>query len=120
MTKQRTHWTQFVRGKPRQRGVMNKTEQRYAESLEARRIAGEIEWYAYEGITLKLGKECRYTPDFVVMTSDGYLECHETKGFWAEAAKVRIKVAAEKFPFRFVAMRARAKKDGGGWEATEF
>ncbi len=34
-------------------------------------------------------------------------------------AAVKIKVAAEAFPFRFVLVKARAKRDGGGFEAQE-
>lgn len=99
---------------------MNKTEEAYAAYLEGRKILGEVLWFAFEGVTFKLGEACRYTPDFIVMTGAGFLECHECKGFWADDAKVKIKLAAEKFPFRFVAVKRRAKKDGGGWEETEF
>jgi hypothetical protein len=114
------HWTQHLKGKPRVRGTMNKTEAAYAEYLEGKKLLGEVLWFVYEGITLKLGKDARYTADFAVMTGAGYLELHEVKGFWAEAAKVRIKVAAALFPFRFVSVTKRSKKDGGGWEETEF
>lgn len=103
------------------RGVMNGTESEYAALLELRRLAGgDIEWYAFEAITLKLGEDARYTPDFLVMRCDGTIECHETKGHWEEAALVRIKVAANKFPFRFIAQQKKTKKDGGGWKTREF
>jgi len=35
-------------------------------------------------------------------------------------AKVKIKVASELFPIRFVAIFPIAKKLGGGWETQEF
>ena len=35
-------------------------------------------------------------------------------------AKVKIKVAAEKFPFRFIAVAPIALKNGGGWNVKEF
>ena len=54
------------------------------------------------------------------MLPGGLLECHEVKGFWQDDAKVKIRCAAAKFPFRFVAMKKKAKKDGGGWESQEF
>lgn len=114
------HWTQFVRGQRKERGTMNKLEAAYAAHLEERKLLGEVLWYSFEAVTFKLGEGCRFTPDFLVMTADGYLECHETKGFWADDAKVKIKLAAEKFPFRFVAMTKVAKKHGGGWKETEF
>ena len=59
-------------------------------------------------------------PDFAVLPADGVLEIHEVKGFWQDDARVKIKVAASLYPFRFVAMKARAKKHGGGWEAEAF
>lgn len=111
-----------AKGRPRtERGVMNKTEAEYAELLKGRQLAGEIEWFAFEAIGLRLGKKCHYHPDFLVMLSDGVLEVHEVKGgHWEDDARVKIKTAAEKFPFRFVAMRKRSKKDGGGWAVEEF
>jgi len=37
------------------------------------------------------------------------------------AEKVQgVKVAADKFPFRFMAMKPRSLKAGGGWEVEEF
>lgn len=88
--------------KPR-RGVMNKTEMRYSVELQARKLAGEIRWFAFEPITLRLASGAKYTPDFAVLTASGALEFHETKGgFIREAAMVRLKVAASLYPFRFV------------------
>ena len=99
---------------------MNKTEAEWATLLTARKQAGDVLWFAYEAVTLKLAEGVRYTPDFLVMLADGELEIHEVKGFWKEAAKVKIKMAAELFPFRFVAWRKRPKKEGGGWVSQEF
>lgn len=100
---------------------MNGAESDYAALLELRkRSGGDIEWYAFEAITLKLAEGLRYTPDFLVMRADGTLEIHEVKGFWEDDALVKIKVAAEKFPFRFIAQQKVPKKDGGGWKAREF
>lgn len=83
--------------------MINGTEKRYALMLEARRLAGEVKWYAYEGMTLSLAHRARYTPDFCVLLADGTLEFHECKGtFVREAALVRLKVAATMFPFRFI------------------
>lgn len=101
-------------------GEMNGLESKYAAMLEDRKIAGEIAWYKFEGITLKLADNTRYTPDFAVMLSDGVMEMHEVKGFWRDDAKIKIKVAAEMFPFRFVSARNVSKKSGGGWHIEEF
>ena len=98
----------------------NRTEAAYDAVLAGLLQAGQILWYKFEALKLRLADGAYYTPDFAVMTADGYIECHETKGFWREAGRVRIKVAAEHFPFRFVAVKMKAKKDGGGWEYEEF
>ncbi|MGU3540024.1 DUF1064 domain-containing protein [Methylobacterium sp. A54F] len=101
-------------------GAMNRTEEAYARHLEAMRATGELAWFLFEGVKLRLSDACFYTPDFAVMRADGALEMHEVKGFWADDARVKIKVAAERFPFRFVAIRALSKKAGGGWEVEDF
>lgn len=101
-------------------GAMNKTEEAYARHLEGMRGAGEVLWFLFEGLKLRLADNCFYTPDFAVMRRDGAIECHEVKGHWSDDARVKIKVAAERFPFRFVAIRALPKKAGGGWEVEDF
>ena len=73
-------------------------ERRYAEILEGRKIVGEIRMWLYEPASLQIGGGARYTPDFLVFNLDGSVEFHEVKGFWREAAKVRLRVAIEKFP----------------------
>jgi len=101
-------------------GQMNKTESAYAHHLELRKIAGEIAWYKFEGIKLRLAANTFYSPDFAVMLSNGEMEIHEVKGHWMDDARAKIKVAAEMYPFRFIAIKAKAKKDGGGWSVEEF
>jgi len=99
---------------------MNKTEQAYAWELEARRQAGEILWWQFEGIRVRLADGAWYKPDFAVFSNGGVLSLHEIKGMWREAARVRIKVAAELHPFMFLALRKRRERDGGGWDREEF
>jgi hypothetical protein len=101
-------------------GQMNKTEAEYGRLLELRRQAGEVLWYLFEGVKLRLADNTFYSPDFSVMLADGTLEMHEIKGFFMEDAKVKVKVAAERFPFRFFVVRKQAKKDGGGFLMEEF
>jgi hypothetical protein len=101
-------------------GAMNKTEAAYGQHLELLKRAGEIHWYGFEAVKLRLADNTFYTPDFAVIAKDGVLEMHEVKGFWEDDARVKIKVAADKFPFRFVAMKVEAKKRGGGWKAETF
>lgn len=101
-------------------GAMNKTEAEYAQILELRKATGEVAWYAFEGVKLRLADKTFYTPDFAVMLSTGLLEMHEVKGHWMDDARVKIKVAAEQFPFRFLAVKKRAKRDGGGFAEEVF
>ena len=44
------------------------------------------------------------------------MEMHEVKGFWRDDARVKIKVAADIYPFRFLAI----KKAKDGWEKESF
>lgn len=95
----------FARGRIRPKpGQMNKRERAYEIHLEAERKAGRVLWFLFEGIKLRLAEKTFYTPDFVVMTADGLIEFHEVKGFWEDDARVKIKCAAESFPFRFLAI----------------
>ena len=110
----------IARGRRRRVEGMNGLEQEYAGLLELRRHAGEVVWWAFEAMTFRLADDTRYTPDFAVMLADGQMEIHETKGHWEDDAKVKIKVAASMFPFRFFALRKRPKKEGGGWAQEEF
>lgn len=101
-------------------GQMNKTEAAYDNHLAALQAAGLILWRKFEGVKLRLADNTFYTPDFAVMRADGSMELHEVKGFWADDARVKIKVAADMYPFRFVAVKVKTKKDGGGWAVEEF
>lgn len=101
-------------------GEMNKTEQAYRDHLEALKHAGEVLWYRFEGVKLRLADNTFYTPDFAVMLANGEMEMREVKGFWADDARVKIKVAADQYPFRFIAVTVKPKKHGGGWAIEEF
>lgn len=106
----------YGRGTPKRPGDMNKTEQAYADHLEARRLAGEILWWAYEPWKFRLADRTFITPDFGVMLQDGTLEIHETKGHMRDDAAVKLKVGAEQhwmFRWRLV------KKVNGGWDIRE-
>ena len=73
-------------------GVMNKTEAEFARELEMQLKAGLIADWKFEVETFKLGN-----------------------------ARVKIKVAAQQNPmYRFIAVKKRSKKDGGGWIREEF
>jgi hypothetical protein len=94
----------------------NKTESAYGNYLEALKHAGAVLWYEFEGIKLRLADNTYYTPDYAVIAADGVMEMHEVKGFWRDDARVKIKVAADIYPFRFMAI----KKAKDGWEREIF
>jgi len=108
-----------ARGDPsRKARGMNKLEQGYAARLDLRVRAGDVACWEFEGIRLRLGEGAYYKPDFLVIRPSGAVELHETKGFWREAARVRIRAAAERYwYFRFVAVK---NDRANGWTVEEF
>lgn len=96
---------------------MNKLEESWSSKLEMRRRAGIIVEYGFERIRLSLANGAWYKPDFDVLLADGSFQFHEVKGYWREAARVRTKVAADRFwMFKFlIVMRNRA----GEWTMEE-
>lgn len=83
-------------------GAMNKTEAAYANYLEKQKQFGDVAWFAFEPMNLKLANKCFYRVDFLVMLKSGQLECHEVKGgYMTDDSLVKFKVAACKFPFTF-------------------
>lgn len=101
-------------------GEMNATEQRYAAYLEDRRREGAVVWWKFEGLKLRLADLAFYTVDFFVMLADGTLEAHEVKGNWEDDARLKIKVAQEIYPFRFIAVKPVPASRGGGWQVEDF
>lgn len=102
----------------KKKGEMNATEARFANYLRGLEITGEILWWRHEGIKLQLADNTTLNVDFNVMYADGLLVMIDVKGAKAiieEDAKVKMKVAAEQFPFVFRYAFPRQKKGGGGW-----
>lgn len=95
---------------------MNKLEAAYCQELELRKRVGEIIWYGFETVKIRLADRTYYSPDFAIVLADGTLEIHEVKGFWEDDARVKIKVAAEHFPAKFKAIT----KVKGSWKVEEF
>lgn len=82
---------------------MNRTEEAWAEMLTL--DLDVLEW-RYEEIRLRVGDGAFYTPDFFVITTDGLIEIHDTKGttkagkyYAKEAAMVRIRSCVERYPW---------------------
>jgi hypothetical protein len=89
---------------------INRTERAFLAHLRAN--PGEVgAWIGIQSVTLKLGDDCRYTPDFFCVGSSGAV-AWEVKGFMRDDAAVKFKVAREQYPqFRFRMLR----KTKGGW-----
>lgn len=103
------------------KGVMNKTESRYAEHLAMRVLAGEVLWWKFEAMKFMLAPNTSLTPDFNVMLSSGALQMIDVKGnlaMVADDAKAKMKVAASQFPFPFFYAVPRGKT-GYEWDLTE-
>ena len=112
---------------------MNSVEKKYSETLFYRKVAGDIIDYMWEPFKLVLvhgvkgaRNEMSYKPDFLVVTPERF-ELHEVKiawkkgdklvTGWQEDAKLKVKMAAEKFPwFKFVCVTLKGKK----WVYQEF
>jgi hypothetical protein len=103
-------------------GSMNRTETAYAQYLELQKRAGEVVWFAFDAVKLRLADNTFLSVDFFVMTKACELQAHDVKGSMAiitDDAKVKMKVAGEKFPFQFFYAIPKAKKNGGGWDLIE-
>ena len=110
---------------------MNKVESKYAQYLDIQKASGAVRWWAFEAVTVKIGNDCRFTPDFLVMAADGSLSFADTKGtikiktgrragqtkpHVEEDAAVKARVLAANFviPIYFVWQR-----EDGEWERRE-
>jgi hypothetical protein len=85
-------------------GTMNKTEAAYAGYLDTLKSLGDVLWWEFEGIKLRLADNTFLTMDFAVMNSAFEMELVDVKGSFAmieDDAWAKTKVAAAKFPFRF-------------------
>jgi hypothetical protein len=87
------------------RGVMNKTEHRYAEHLEQLRHVGTVVDWQFEPISIKLAEDLRYIPDFLVIKADGSMEIVDVKGTTKniqDDSLVKIKMVADLWWFATV------------------
>jgi hypothetical protein len=99
------------------RGKQNKTETAYeTEVLKPQLHMGEILWYRFEAIKLRLADNTFITIDFPVITAAGQLEFREVKGRWTDDARAKTKVAAAQYPFRFLAIQRAGRH---GWRVED-
>lgn len=100
-------------------GQRNKTEARYEQHLELQKKVGQVLWYRFEGLKLRIGDNCFLTPDFAVMIQGGQLELHDVKGskaIFSDDARAKMRAAAEMYPIRILAVYPTKT----GWEQEEF
>lgn len=105
------------------KGKMNKTEEAYAEQvLEPMRRAGQILWWKFHVIKVRLADGAWYEADFLVMHADMTLAIHETKGeFVTDKGQLKIRLAAEAFSVcRMIKATKLSPKNGGGWKTEEY
>lgn len=103
---------------------MNKLEHNYSLRLEAMKRNGLIAGWSFNDVTLRLGHDTRYTPDFCVwlMATEREnvslrMEFHETKGgFYRDDARVKLQVAARQTPWATFYL---CKFTKGAWTITE-
>jgi hypothetical protein len=85
-------------------------EREFAAHLEILRAAGELSFWDYECVKIRLADGTWYTADFLVKLKDQII-IYETKGFMREAARVRVNVAATRVPIPIFVVT----KEGGSW-----
>lgn len=92
------------------RGEPNQTERDFITFLKASDLVREV--YPFESITLRVGHDCRYTPDVPACGQDGALELYEVKGHRRDDAMAKLRAAAGRFAgCRFYLVERR----GQGW-----
>jgi hypothetical protein len=104
------------------KGEFNKTERAYADFLEERKRVGQVLWWKFHPMRVRLANNTFYEVDFLVMSADGVLEIHETKGgFTTDKGQLKLKLCGEALPvFRMFKVIKQTKKAGGGWLIEEY
>jgi len=74
----------------------------------------------YEGLTFRMANGHRYTPDWVVVTKAGLIECHEVKGGYALHSQQRARLAFDQARVEFPWCRwVWATKSKQGWKVEK-
>ena len=77
----------------------SKTEAAYRAEVLGRRP--DVAAVHYEGLSFRMANGHRYTPDWVVVTADGRIECHEVKGSHALHSRQRARLAFDQVKVEF-------------------
>jgi len=99
---------------PRKSRAPNKTETLYRDTQLRGKDA------RYEGVTFRFANGHRYTPDWVVVTDGGRLECHEVKGTYRLQSYQRARLAFDQAMVEWPAATWvwAEKIKAGGWKIT--
>ncbi len=107
----------------RARGTAGGKRRREANETEAayrREVLGmrpDIAAVRYEGLSFRMANGHRYTPDWLVVTKAGGIECHEVKGRRALHSQQRARLAFDQARVEFPwAIWVWAVRSSGGWE----
>jgi hypothetical protein len=85
---------------------MNKTERAFHDQhLKLLVAAGDAIAVGFQRLKLRLADRTWYTPDFDLVLPTREIEIYEVKGFMRDDAAVKLKVAAEIYPFQFYVVR---------------
>lgn len=107
--------------------MMNNEERAFAVTLAEQLKNGDLLWWRYEPVKLRLAPSTFYTPDFIAVDAAGQIHVYEVKAWWKSAgrvgweedARVKTKVAASLYPWlRFHAVWRKSK--GEPWECEQF
>ena len=94
----------------------NMTEATYRAEVLGRRT--DLAAIHYEGITVRMANGHRYTPDWLVVTTDGRIECHEVKGGYALHSHQRARLAFDQARIEFPWIQwVWAVKTTNGWRS---
>ena len=95
--------------------VPNKTEAEY-QRIHLRGMDAR-----FEALTFRMANGHRYTPDWVVFTTTGNIECHEVKGGYALGSEQRARLAFDQARVEFPwIVWVWAKKSEGSFQKTVF
>lgn len=91
---------------------MNRWEEAYSKTLDILVATGNLHCWYFQRVTLRLGPDLRYTPDFLLIYPDGKMQFVEIKGFEREDARDKFKMAGELHPWAEWAMVKKLKSGG--------
>ena len=91
---------------------LNKTERAFLAYLKTQ----DYRTIHVQEITLKLGWDTRYTPDFATIDAENRVTLWEVKGFMRDDARVKLFAAASKYrQWRFMLVR----REAGQWRIEQ-